>query len=351
MRLREHLGEPASGAEVCPEVGRGRDPLGRLCHPVGDEPLDASTAERLHELGLRGGRPHRCLRVHVVGERVHEGPAGLGREGDEPKRRRRELEVTDERITALLVGPLALDIDEFVVDDRPRTEARVGALERRVGVDRECARLGCAREGSCRAEGDALVLGVLELEDPSCQLRPDRRGDDYVAVRGAVLRPQGAPGSVQPLSAHGVKRSSKVEAAEQLEECLALDRLPLRHVERHRGVLDPLAWSKSHALLAERKCHAEELEILGRGLLLARIDAQFVQARLEHLEMHRCAPHLHAVAHHRLTVDVKHEVVDRDEAGVVNVHAEGEEGRPALGDLVVRVPQLLGALRPALEPR
>ena len=189
MRLREHLGELASGAEVRPEVGRGRDPLGRLCHLVGEEPIDTSAAECLHELGLRGGRPHRRLRVHVVGERVNEGPAGFRREGDEPKRRRRQLEVADERVAALLGGPLALDVDELVVDDRPRAEARVGALERRVGVDCERARVGRAWEGSGRAEGNALVLGILELEDPPCQLRPDRRGDDDVAVRGAELRP------------------------------------------------------------------------------------------------------------------------------------------------------------------
>ena len=195
------------------------------------------------------------------------------------------------------------------------------------------------------------MLGVLELEDPPCQLRPDRRGNDDVTVRRAVLRPQGAPGSVQPLAAHGVKGGREVEAAEELKQRLALDHLPLRHVKRHRGVLDSLARSEPHALLPERERHAEELEILGGRLLLARVDAQFVHARLEHLEVHRRAPHLHAVAHHRLTVDVKHEVVDRDEAGVVDVHAEGEEGRPALGDLVVRVPELLGALRPALEPR
>ena len=73
--LREHLGELASGPEVSPEISRGRDPLGCLCHPVGDKPLDTSAAERLHQLGLRGGRPHRRLRVHVVGERVHEGTA------------------------------------------------------------------------------------------------------------------------------------------------------------------------------------------------------------------------------------------------------------------------------------
>ncbi len=73
--LREHLGELASGPEVSPEISRGRDPLGCLSYPVGDKPLDTSTAERLHQLGLRGGRPHRRLRVHVVGERVHEGSA------------------------------------------------------------------------------------------------------------------------------------------------------------------------------------------------------------------------------------------------------------------------------------
>ena len=244
-----------------------------------------------------------------------------------------------------------MDVDELVIDDRPRAEARVGTLERRVGVDRQRARVSRAREGSGGAEGDALVLGVLELEDPPCQLRPDRRGNDDVTVRRAVLRPQGAPGSVQPLAAHGIKGGREVEAAEQLKQRLALDHLPLRHVKRHRGVLDSLARSEPHALLPERERHAEELEILGGGLLLACVDAQFVHARLEHLEVHRRAPHLHAVAHHRLTVDVKHEVVDRDEAGVVDVHAEGEEGRPALGDLIVRVPELLGALRPALEPR
>ena len=156
---------------------------------------------------------------------------------------------------------------------------------------------------------------------------------------------------MQPLAAHGVERSSEVEAAEQLEECLALDRLSLRHVERHRGVLDPLACGESHALLAERERHAEELEILGRGLLLARVDAELVHGRFEHLKVHRRPPHVHAVTHQGLAVDVEHEVVDRDEAGVVDVHAEGEESRPALGDLVVRVSQLLGAPRPALEPR
>ena len=54
------------------------------------------------------------------------------------------------------------------------------------------------------------MLGVLELEDPPCQLRPDRRGNDDVTVRRAVLRPQGAPGSVQPLTAHGIDDSGLI---------------------------------------------------------------------------------------------------------------------------------------------
>ena len=195
------------------------------------------------------------------------------------------------------------------------------------------------------------MLGVLELENPPRQLCPNSRADDDVAVLGAVLRPQGAPGSVEPLTAHRVKRRREVQAAEQLEEGLALDHLQSHHVPRHGCVLDAFARGESHALLAERERHAEELEVLGGGLLLARLESELVHGRLKHLKVHHRPPHLHAVAHHWRAVAIEDEVVDGDDPAVVDVHAEGEEGRPALGDLVVGAAERFGASRSALEPR
>ena len=104
-------------------------------------------------------------------------------------------------------------------------------------------------------------------------------------------------------------------------------------------------------MLAERERHAEKLEVLGGGLLLARLESELVHGCLEHLKVHRRPSHLHAVSRHWRAVAIEDEVVDGDDPAVVDVHAEGEESRPALGDLVVRVSQLLGAPRPALEPR
>jgi len=156
---------------------------------------------------------------------------------------------------------------------------------------------------------------------------------------------------VEPLAAHRVKRRRKVQAAEQLEESLALDHLLFRHVARHGRVLDAFGRGEAHALLAERERHAEKLEVLGGRLLLARLEPELAHRRLEHLKVHRRTPHLHAVAQHRRAVEVEDEVVDGDDPAVVDVHAEGEEGRPALGDLVVRAAERFGALRSALEPR
>jgi ATP-dependent RNA helicase DDX3X len=140
-------------------------------------------------------------------------------------------------------------------------------------------------------------------------------------------------------------------AAEQLEERLALDHLQSHHVPRHGCVLDAFARGESHALLAERERHAEELEVLGRGLLLARLESELVHGRLKHLKVHHRPPHLHAVAHHWRAVAIEDEVVDGDDPAVVDVHAESEEGRPALGDLVVGAAERFGASRSALEPR
>ena len=194
------------------------------------------------------------------------------------------------------------------------------------------------------------MLGALELEDPPRQLRPNRRADYDVAVSGTVLRPQGAPRGVEPLTAHRVKRRRKVQAAEQLEESLALDHLQSHDVARHGCVLDALAWGESHALLTERERHAEKLEVLGGGLLLARLESELVHGRLKHLKVHHRPPHLHAVAHHWRAVAIEDEVVDGDDSAVIYVHAQGEEGRPALGDLVVGAAERFSASRSALEP-
>jgi hypothetical protein len=67
--------------------------------------------------------------------------------------------------------------------------------------------------------------------------------------------------------------------------------------------------------------------------------------------VHHRPPHLHTVAHNRRAVAIEDEVVDGDDSAVVDIHAEGEEGRPALGDLVVRAAERFGASRSALEPR
>jgi hypothetical protein len=76
-----------------------------------------------------------------------------------------------------------------------------------------------------------------------------------------------------------------------------------------------------------------------------------VHGRLEHLKVHHRPPHLHAVARHWRAVAIEDEVVDGDDPAVVDVHAEGEESRPALGDLVVGAAERFGASRSALEPR